>query len=691
MGAQAHDHNPLLAAALEYASWGWPVLPLHTVRDTACSCGREGCQSPAKHPRTQHGLKEASTDVDVVAEWWQRWPSANVGLRTGIAFDVLDIDLGGEVELERLEREHGSLPEGPVAITGSGGRHQLFVPTGGGNRAGIWEHADFRGQGGYIVAAPSSHVSGLGYSWLTGPDQEIPAMPSWLRALAAPPKETRPPGAVKPLSPAAGDGTNYGMRGYEAEISELGAAPVGMRNHQLNRIGFSLYQLVAGGELDEGFVTAALWNTARAIGLGDDEIKPTVDSAYKAGMASPRSAPPLRLVEGKQPPRASAPRDEDVPPDDEGPQAVPDGDHEPGVEAEYAIKRPFNRVAIDLRAPLPPVEILVRYLYAGCLTVLQSEPGVGKSWLAAWLSLHVMETGRAVIYIDEEGGPELISERLQALGADPDLVAEQFHYFAFEGRAWGWDDIMALEALIASIDNLSLAVLDSLPDFLAAAAKDEDRASDVTAFIANVCGRFRSAGCAQLLLDHLPKPPTEGRQKRSRYSRGSGAKLAKADATLLLESVDEFDTETSGKLKLWKTKDRRGRLALPALSKAGRELIVTVGNGTLAIAESDRPEKPAWDGPTDCMAKVTEWLSTHHGEHSKRQIETGVRAAGHGFRREVIIVAVERLAESRAINHRRGPRNSDLYSRRSGDDVRTVDSQRGLDWDPLDDWDGDEE
>src|SRR3989442_2197887 len=42
--------NPnILHEALTYASRGWPVLPLYTVRNGQCSCGNTTCSSPGKH------------------------------------------------------------------------------------------------------------------------------------------------------------------------------------------------------------------------------------------------------------------------------------------------------------------------------------------------------------------------------------------------------------------------------------------------------------------------------------------------------------------------------------------------------------------------------------------------------------------------------------------------------------------
>ena len=49
------------AAALRYAGLGWPVLPLHSIRGGSCTCSRGAkCDSPGKHPRTEHGVIDAS-------------------------------------------------------------------------------------------------------------------------------------------------------------------------------------------------------------------------------------------------------------------------------------------------------------------------------------------------------------------------------------------------------------------------------------------------------------------------------------------------------------------------------------------------------------------------------------------------------------------------------------------------------
>ena len=98
---------------LSYAHLGWPVLPIHSPAAGACSCGQTDCASPGKHPRTVHGLKDATTDEAQIDEWLCKWPDANVAIATGITANlvVLDIDThnSGEATLTQLEEQYGPL------------------------------------------------------------------------------------------------------------------------------------------------------------------------------------------------------------------------------------------------------------------------------------------------------------------------------------------------------------------------------------------------------------------------------------------------------------------------------------------------------------------------------------------------------------------------------------------------------
>lgn len=162
---------PLLDAAMAYVERGWPVLPL---------------RPRLKTPATQHGLLDASTNPAVVGAWWTKWPDANIGLRTGVAFDVLDVDgPAGRASLAKIAP--GYQHRGPVASTGKGW-HALFSVTGARNAANKLPGLDFRGVNGYIVASPSRHPNGHQYQWAR--DGVLDEAPDWLMAILTPKKET---------------------------------------------------------------------------------------------------------------------------------------------------------------------------------------------------------------------------------------------------------------------------------------------------------------------------------------------------------------------------------------------------------------------------------------------------------------------------------------------------------------------
>jgi hypothetical protein len=270
-----------LTAALAYARHGIPVLPVHTPDlGGGCSCDKGArCERPGKHPRLRHGLNDASTDPRLIELWWTRWPSANIGLRTGIAMDVADIDsAAGWHGLTHLLG--GSLPPGPRVRTGGGGWHLWFHPMGYGNRVHLLPGLDWRGVGGYVVAPPSRHARGADYRWVRRPSESLPVAPSSLRELISGPVALGPRSSV-----AYPD--RYAVAALAAESARVAAAPVGARNDTLNRAAFALGRFVGAGLLDAGEVVRELDAAARRAGLGRAEVRRTIRSGLSAGRRSP--------------------------------------------------------------------------------------------------------------------------------------------------------------------------------------------------------------------------------------------------------------------------------------------------------------------------------------------------------------------------------------------------------------------
>ncbi len=159
------DDKELGAIAVDYANRGWAVLPLHSVVNSRCSCGRTDCASPGKHPLNPNGVTGATRDTRQITTWWQRWPWANIGIATGTKSGIAVVDVdprnGGMEHLDRLD-----LPETATVQTGSGGLHFYFSVTGPTAKRKLAPGIDFQADGGYVVAPPSAHVQGT-YKWVS--------------------------------------------------------------------------------------------------------------------------------------------------------------------------------------------------------------------------------------------------------------------------------------------------------------------------------------------------------------------------------------------------------------------------------------------------------------------------------------------------------------------------------------------
>lgn len=192
---QEHEVGMLntLSAALSYAKQGFQVFPVHGVMEEMCTCNKISCTSPGKHPILADGHKSATLEYERINRWWgEYFPNANIGLRTGDISGILVIDVDSykpesALALEQLEIDCSQSLQDLVQFSGGGGLHLLFkYPKHGETirsktnwRPGI----DIRAQGGYIVVAPSVHISGAPYAW-EGDDppsrHELPDLPEQL-------------------------------------------------------------------------------------------------------------------------------------------------------------------------------------------------------------------------------------------------------------------------------------------------------------------------------------------------------------------------------------------------------------------------------------------------------------------------------------------------------------------------------
>ena len=149
-----------------------------------------------------------------------------------------------------------------------------------------------RRRGAFIIAPPSVHPSGRRYEFVSY--DELADAPEWLERLARTRPQSISERALAQLRTRGPEISSdaYGRAALDAEIADLAAALPGTRNSALNCTAFKLFQLVAGGELDDGEVVGRLIEASHRNGLVKDDglgsVLATVRSA-RAGLNFPRS------------------------------------------------------------------------------------------------------------------------------------------------------------------------------------------------------------------------------------------------------------------------------------------------------------------------------------------------------------------------------------------------------------------
>ncbi|MDP9818486.1 hypothetical protein J3R04_004456 [Spirilliplanes yamanashiensis] len=235
----------------------------------------------------RRGVHAATTEPETLRRWWSRWPTANIGLRTGVKFDVCDIDdAAAWHHLTALLQRHA--PHGPLAATGRGW-HLWFAATGAGSRAAILGGVDWRGRDATVVVPPSLHATGVRYRWLRRPTHPPPPCPPALLAIVRrlPAMDLAPAGTVTHRGAYAAAALLAETQRVRSARPPLAGRP-GNRNDSLNRAAFNLGQLVAADLLDEDTVRARLTEAALLTALPPAEIRRTLASGLTAGKRHPR-------------------------------------------------------------------------------------------------------------------------------------------------------------------------------------------------------------------------------------------------------------------------------------------------------------------------------------------------------------------------------------------------------------------
>jgi putative DNA primase/helicase len=188
-----------MQAALLYAAEGLPVLPLHSkMMSGVCTCRNADCDKPGMHPRTEHGIQDATADSPTITTMWGRWPNAKIGIATGVAAGIIAVVADGEVgrsSLKELEDRNTQLPK---TVSIRAGKQRVYLFRIGGARL---HHPTMRlgdgitilGDGQFVVAPLSIHDPDLVRRFVDGRapgEVEIAAAPQWLTDSISEPTST---------------------------------------------------------------------------------------------------------------------------------------------------------------------------------------------------------------------------------------------------------------------------------------------------------------------------------------------------------------------------------------------------------------------------------------------------------------------------------------------------------------------
>lgn len=283
------DKLDQVQAAKKMAEAGWKIFP---------------CCVSSKSPATDHGFKDATNDPVMIDIWcqkyWSNQDEYSIGLATGgmNGVWVLDIDkkTDGPISLSALVENYGPI-DTATAFTGGGGFHYVFscsdsfqVKT----KVGILPGIDTRGEGGYIIIAPSKHDSGNYYSW---EQTEIKETPDWLIDFLEKHNGLKTESQYDEHSePQIKDSiktTAYGQKVLDEQCLQIQTAPEGQRNSIINTACCVIGNYIAGGEINEDHAREMISSAVSINGIAQEEqskTEKTIESGLNRGMKTPKHA-----------------------------------------------------------------------------------------------------------------------------------------------------------------------------------------------------------------------------------------------------------------------------------------------------------------------------------------------------------------------------------------------------------------
>lgn len=502
------DPNEVLAAAQNLSRKGMSVIPLHAKKKTPAVTEWTTFQSAIASP---HKL----------IEWFANDPR-NLGLVTGAVSNVVVLDVDQLEGLQTIE----PLPLTPTVITGKGKHYYFRHPGFDVKNIKLEGLGDVRGDGGYVVTAPSIHENGKRYAWEVGPDTPLAELPKWLL-------EKLQPKEVPQAGTSDGVTTAYGKPWF-SDVEELACAHEGGRNMLLNDVACKAGSLIAGGHLSDYEARSAMIDACKRNGLVYDEasgglraVQATMKSGLQTGMRNPR---------------------EKLKPED----ALP----------------VFKGGKLQLRR-MSDVEVEnIDWLWKGVLakghiTLISGDPGTGKSQLSLSLAAIVsnggkwpvtgdaVEPGNVIILSREDRAEDVIKPRLLAAGADESRV------FIVGDVADGSDgrefrlkeDMPLLKQACEELGQVSYIVIDPISSYMGDG--DINNAGDVRSITNDLASLAQQYMASVVMITHNSK----GQGTAGTKVTGSHAWLASARCTFSVTKDDDSEVRTMAPIKINIAKD----------------------------------------------------------------------------------------------------------------------------------------
>lgn len=605
--------TPALATVLRATARGWRPFPLDHPSHPNCiggRCRRErdewGARSwddpdaptcapghhdkRGKHPTGHWPTQTATAQTAAMMRSW----FGNAPVNVGIACKPSGLIVLDEDECDALSAfaaELGQTLPRTYRVRTSRGWHWYFSPPAGitlGNRTGTLKarHIDVRGcvgDGGYVVAAGSTHITGHVY---VAEDESAPlaVLPAWIveqiRAEAPRTDGEYAPGDIR-------SGTRAELLDTYSDHLRKVVTP-GFENSFFTaaRDGWRLVHLdVLDPETFDADMAAVIRETWSApANKGDRRL---IEQARRKALESPWKLRGEVLVlahgNGTVP---ALPSDGPAPslPPSAVTGAPPVDTHSDVATQGAGDATPSSGGRASLLADLTPYlsgEVVrtptergavrdddVPMLYAGKDHTVIGETEAGKSWLALACVVRELAAGRRVLYVHfEESDPAETVKRLRTMGCD---VGE--HYRAGRFAFAGVDVPVDVVGLGEMVDHApALTVLDGVNAAMTLHGWDTNGADGAGLYRARLVAPFLAIGATTVSLDHVVK---DVEKNRSGYAMGSVMKLNMVGgASFRMENRVPLKPGAVGRTSVYVVKDRPGSLRAVARTSEARNAL----------------------------------------------------------------------------------------------------------------------